>query len=168
MPACVGLDLDLVALLEHGAELVKVGRRSKRPIGLAWQDRATQCPDRVASWLARGYNVGLLLGRGGLIDVEYDNAAGRRLVKKLGIASVQTPTYTSCRGEHRLFRLTTALPECGWHKVGDVEVRLGGRPAQSVLPPSQHPDGETYRWTISPRDCEPARVTLADLCLEVE
>ena len=40
-----------------------------------------------------------------------------------------------------------------------------GKPAQSVLPPSIHPNGSSYAWTISPLQCDAAVVTLADLGL---
>lgn len=166
MPLSIACDADLVALLEHGAACVKVGRRSKRPLGLAWHDTATQSPEVVAAWLEAGYNVGLLCGHGGLIDVEYDDADGRRMVRQLGLLNARTPTYSSGRGEHRIFRLADNVPACGWRKIGGYEVRLGGNPAQSVLPPSRHPDGSWYSWTISPRDCTPAVVTLAQLGLE--
>jgi hypothetical protein len=43
-----------------------------------------------------------------------------------------------------------------------VRVAPGGRPAQSVLPPSIHPSGRPYSWLTSPQQCSPARVTLCD------
>jgi hypothetical protein len=166
MSIATACDADLVALLEHGAECVKVGRRSKRPLGVAWNEAATTSADVIAEWIAAGYNVGLLCGHGGLIDVEFDDAAGRRLVKQLGLLNADTPTYTSGRGEHRIFRLVDAIPGCGWRKLGGLEVRFGGLPAQSVLPPSRHPDGAWYSWTKSPSDFVPAAVTLSQLGLE--
>lgn len=166
MSLAVAVDADVAALIEHGAACVKVARRSKKPLGVAWHQAATQSAELVGEWLANGYNVGILLGCGGLIDVEYDDADGRRLVRELGLLDVTTPTYTSGRGEHRIFRLADAMPACGWRKIGGLEVRFGGRPAQSVLPPSRHPDGDTYCWTITPRDCAPAVVTLSQLCME--
>lgn len=159
-------DDDLRALLDHGAACVRVARCGKVPLGRAWQTLAATTAEVIGKWIADGYNVGILLGHGGLVDVEYDDAAGRAMLGRLGLADARTPTYTSGRGEHRIFRLVDAMPECAWRKRGGIEVRYGGRPAQSVLPPSRHPDGELYRWTISPRDCEPLRVRLADLSLE--
>lgn len=167
MSLSLAVDADLAALLEHGAACVKVGRRSKRPVGVAWNEHATQSPTEIAAWLEAGYNVGILLGHGGLVDVEYDDAQGRTLVKQLGLLDAKTPTYSSGRGEHRIFRLADDLPDCAWQKRGGLEIRLGGRPAQSVLPPSRHPDGSWYCWTVSPANCAPAVVTLADLGMEV-
>jgi hypothetical protein len=166
MPTCLQLDADLAALLDHGAAVVRVAKRSKVPLGRAWAAAASTNATAIAAWLDRGYNVGILLGHGSLIDIEYDDAAGRRLLEQLGLADARTPTYTSGRGEHRIFRLSDPVPCCGWRKYGGLEMRFGGKPAQSVLPPSRHPDGRWYCWTISPVDCEPATITLADLNVE--
>lgn len=166
MSLAVACDADLIALLGHGAACVKVGRRSKRPLGVAWNESATTSPDVISDWLSGRYNVGLLCGHGGLVDVEFDDADGRRIVEQLGLLHIDTPTYTSGRGEHRIVRLADALPDCGWRKIGGFEVRFGGLPAQSVLPPSRHPDGSWYSWTKSPLDFAPAVVTLAQLGLE--
>lgn len=159
-------DENVRALLEHGAACVRVARRGKVPIGRAWHTLASTTAHVIGGWLSAGYNVGILLGHGSLVDVEYDDAAGRTVLERLGLVDAKTPTYTSGRGEHRIFRLVDSIPDCAWRKRCGIEVRYGGRPAQSVLPPSRHPDGGIYRWTISPRDCEPLRVRLADLSLE--
>jgi hypothetical protein len=160
-------DLDLAALLNHGAACVRVARGDKRPLGNAWQTLATSIADVIDGWLDDGYNVGLLLGHGSLIDVEYDDEDGRRLLESRGLIDVQTPTWASGRGEHRLFRLAGPLPPFGWRKVGGAEIRIGGKPAQSVLPPSVHPSGRPYRWLIGPQMCEPVTVTLEQLGMEV-
>jgi hypothetical protein len=168
MSTCVAIDDDLQALLDHGAACVRVARRGKIPLGRAWNTLATTAADVIGGWLAGGYNVGILLGHGQLIDIEFDDAAGRRALHDLGFADARTPTYTSGRGEHRIFRLVDPLPACGWRKFGGLEIRFGGNPAQSVLPPSRHPDGGQYEWTISPRQCEPLALRLSDIALEVE
>lgn len=160
------VDDELLALIGYGAACVRVAKRGKMPIGMAWHTLATTMADVIGKWIAGGYNVGILLGHGSLIDIEYDDAAGRRLLEHLGLADASTPTYTSGRGEHRIFKLMDPVPPCGWRKYGGLEIRFGGKPAQSVLPPSRHPDGRWYCWTISPVDCEPATIALADLNVE--
>lgn len=162
MTTCT-LDADTEALLEHGAAIVQVARRDKRPLGNAWQTLATTLADVVGGWLDAGSNVGILLGHGNLIDVEYDDAEGRSLLARLGLLDIETPTWASGRGEHRLFWLAGQLPPWGWKKIGGAEFRFGGKPAQSVLPPSVHPTGRPYTWLVSPQQCGPAEVTLADL-----
>lgn len=163
MTTCNAIDADLAALLGHGAACVRVARHDKWPVGKAWQTLATTLADVIADWLDTGHNVGILLGHGNLIDIEYDDEDGRRQLESMGLAGVRTPTWASGRGEHRLFRLADPLPARGWVKRGGLEIRIGGKPAQSVLPPSMHPSGRRYGWTISPADCEPAAVTLSQL-----
>lgn len=157
------IDADMEALLACGARLVQVARRDKRPLGHAWQTLSTDDPEQIAAWLDHGANVGILLGASNLIDAEFDDAAGRQWLASRGLLDIETPTWSSGRGEHRLFRLTGDLPAVGWRKFGGAEIRIGGKPAQSVLPPSVHPSGRPYTWLVSPQQCEPAIVTLEDL-----
>jgi hypothetical protein len=44
------------------------------------------------------------------------------------------------------------MPPTAVMKTGWLELRIGGRAAQSVLPPSIHPAGVAYEWTTSPAD----------------
>lgn len=159
------IDADLAALLEHGAAVVKVARGDKRPLGIAWNTLATTIADVIGEWLDEGYNLGILLGHGNIIDVEYDDAAGRQWLADRGLLDIETPAWASGRGEHRLFRLAGELPPCGWRKFGGADIRIGGKPAQSVLPPSTHPSGRPYSWLVSPQQCSPAIVSLSDLGL---
>jgi hypothetical protein len=136
-----------------GCRFVRVSANQKRPIGTAWQHRATTNPDDVARWLADGFNVGLLLGPdSGVVDVEYDTPRGRDQLAAFGLLDIPTPTWRSARGEHRLFHWEPWMPETAVIKADDLEVRIGGRAAQSVLPPSIHPSGSKYEWTTSPAD----------------
>ena len=78
MPTLAGSSLDTQALLDLGAQCVQVARRDKMPIGMAWHERSTSSLAVIEQWLAGGWNVGILLGHGNLIDVEYDDDAGRQ------------------------------------------------------------------------------------------
>ena len=141
------------SLAALGCRFVRVAHNQKRPLGNAWQHRSTTNPSDVARWLASGDNVGLLLGPdSGVVDVEYDDDAGHEQLSDFGILDIPTPTWRSSRGEHRLFRWEPWMPPTAVLKAGWIELRLGGRAAQSVLPPSRHPDGVAYEWTTSP--CE--------------
>jgi hypothetical protein len=105
----------------------------------------------VNKWLAAGSNVGLLLGpESGVVDVEYDDPAGRDQLAAFGVLDIPTPTYRSARGEHRLFRWEPWMPAAAAIKAEAIEIRIGGRAAQSVLPPSRHPTGAAYEWLTDP------------------
>lgn len=159
------IDHDLAALLEHGAAVVRVAKCDKRPLGNAWNTLATTIADVIGEWLHDGYNIGLLCGSGNIIDVEYDDEQGREYLRRLGLLDIETPTWASGRGEHRLFRLQGDLPPWGWKKIGGAEIRIGGKPAQSVLPPSRHPSGSHYTWLVTPQQIGPASITLEVLGL---
>jgi hypothetical protein len=146
-----------------GAEFVQVAERDKFPLGTGWPSTATADVDAVEDWIESGFNVGLLLGTGNLVDIEYDDDTGRAALRSLGLISAKTPTWASGRGEHRLFRFDGPLPPWGWRRVGGIEARFGGKPAQSVLPPSRHPRGGTYAWLMPPTRYEPMALTLDDL-----
>lgn len=145
---------DLQHLAAIGCQFVRLARGEKRPLGAAWQTKATNDLDIVAGWLDRGRsNVGLLLGpASGVVDVEFDCPSGREQLAAFGILDIQTPTWRSARGEHRLFRWEPWMPQAACVKAEDIEIRLGGRAAQSVLPPSRHPTGIDYEWIVRPGD----------------
>jgi hypothetical protein len=42
------------------------------------------------------------------------------------------------------------MPAAAVVHADDLEVRIGGRAAQSVLPPSRHPTGVPYEWIVRP------------------
>lgn len=142
---------DLAPLAAAGCRFIRLARGEKRPLGAAWQHRSTDDLTYVNKWLAAGSNVGLLLGpESGVVDVEYDDPAGLEQLAAFGVLDLRTPAYRSARGEHRLFRWEPWMPATAAVKVDDIEIRIGGRAAQSVLPPSRHPSGAAYEWIIDP------------------
>lgn len=165
------VDAEISALLRHGARIIPVVSRDKRPVGAGWHERATNDPDAIAGWIERG-NIGICLGHGNLIDIEFDDHAAYEGFMEMETASgvplheIETPCWNSHRGTHHLFRLEGQLPDRAFAKLPNgVEVRLGGRAAQSVLPPSTHPTGFRYRWLTRPSECAPAPLRLADIGL---
>lgn len=147
------MGLDLHNLADLGCQFVRLARREKRPLGAGWQHKATADLDAVAGWLRAGNNVGLLLGpASGVVDVEFDDPAGREQLAAFGVLDIPTPTWRSARGEHRLFLWEPWMPAAAVVHADDLEIRIGGRAAQSVLPPSIHPDGGRYEWIVSPRE----------------
>ena len=106
---------------------------------------------------------------GGVMVFTKTDEAGAELFRELEtrdgtpLCDLATPCWSSQRGMHYLFRLADPIPDRGWVKRSGLEFRFGGKPAQSVLPPSVHPTGRPYSWLVSPSDCEPAAICLADL-----
>jgi hypothetical protein len=145
---------EIEALAAAGCRFVRLARREKRPLGAAWQTKSTDSPKAISQWLAAGHNLGLLLGpASGVVDVEFDEPAGVEQLAAFGITDIHTPTWRSARGEHRLFRWEPWMPLTAVVKADSLEMRLGGRAAQSVVPPSVHPSGERYEWIVPPSAC---------------
>jgi hypothetical protein len=146
---------EIESLAAAGCRFVRLARGEKRPLGAAWQTKSTCDLTYVKQWLAAGSNVGLLLGpESGVVDVEFDEPAGLEQLAAFGITDIHTPTWRSARGEHRLFRWEPWMPLTAVVKADSLEIRLGGRAAQSVLPPSVHPTGERYQWIVPPSACQ--------------
>lgn len=144
---------EIESLASMGCRFVRLARGEKRPVGAAWQTKATDDLTYVNRWLAAGSNVGLLLGpASGVVDVEFDNPAGLEQLDAFGILDLRTPAWRSARGEHRLFRWEPWMPASAVVHFDDLEIRIGGKAAQSVLPPSRHPDGSLYEWIVSPQE----------------
>ena len=154
MPTTATLS-EIETLLALGAAMVRLAHREKRPISMSWHTKATREIGTVEYWIRQGSNIGLLLGpESGLIDVESDTTEGEDLAHHLGLDRVDgagfTPTWSSERGVHRLYRWEPWMPTAATINLGGLEARIGGRAAQSVLPPSIHPSGLAYRWEIRP------------------
>lgn len=134
----------------------------KHPYFHDWPALATNDEETIFSWFrdCPHTNLGLLLGpESGVIDVEIDGDDARRAWDSLGLGEVWTPTYTSGRGPHRLFKWQEGLPRSAVKKVMGIEVRLGnGSAGQSVIPPSKHVSGAKYSWIdgLSPEDVDVA------------
>jgi hypothetical protein len=158
---------EIESLASIGCRFVRLARREKRPVGAAWQTRSTGSPEDVAAWLRAGANVGLLLGpASGVVDVEFDNPAGLEQLAAFGVLDLRTPTWRSARGEHRLFRWEPWMPASAVVHFDDLEIRIGGKAAQSVLPPSRHPDGTVYEWIVSPQEVAVAAFPAQLLAME--
>jgi hypothetical protein len=137
--------------------------RTKKPVVDDWQHAATSDRALIERWWASNpyCNVGVQLGpRSGLIDVECDApAAERELGALLGESYSVVPTFRGKRGKHRLFLHTPGLPcpDKAVFKWRGVEFRTGngGKGAQSIFPPSVHPDGPVYTWLVGPDEADP-------------
>lgn len=141
----------LAPLAAAGCRFVRLARGEKRPLGAGWQHKSTDDVELVAAWLRSRSNVGILLGpASGVVDVEFDEPAGLEQLAAFGVLDIPTPAWRSPRGEHRIFRWEPWMPTTAAVHADAIEIRIGGRAAQSVLPPSIHPSGAAYEWIVDP------------------
>ncbi len=137
----------------------------KHPLLNAWQHKATTDEDELSQWLdgSKNRNIGVQLGeKSGIIDIEYDTDQGRMTAERFGLDKVLTPTFTSKRSTHRLFKWDRRLPQQAVYKLSGLEIRIGGgkKGAQSIMPPSSHSSGVSYSWVngMSPDECDVAEL----------
>jgi hypothetical protein len=98
-------------------------------------------------------NVGVAMGPGGLVGIDTDGPAGdealRQMIEGGWIRTLEFKTPGGglrhlyvCRADAMLSPKFQALAK-------KEEVRLLGRGAQTVAPPSRHPRGGIYQWNTS-------------------
>lgn len=137
----------------------------KHPVLNAWQNKATIDEDELSQWLdgSKTRNIGIQLGeKSGIIDLEFDSDQGRQTAERFGLDKCLTPTYTSKRSTHRLFKWDRRLPQRAVYKLSGLEIRIGGgkKGAQSIVPPSSHSSGVSYSWVtgMGPDECDVAEL----------
>lgn len=141
------------------------GTPGKHPVLNAWQHKSTTDEGELEHWYdgVKNYNIGVQLGeKSGIIDIEFDTDQGRKTAERFGLDKAYTPTFTSKRSTHRLFKWDRRLPAQAVYKLAGLEIRIGGgkRGAQSIMPPSAHASGASYSWVdgMSPEDCDVAEL----------
>ena len=116
-----------------------------------WQEVATTDESQIRKWWNENpdWNIGLLLGpESEICDIEFDDDEGEATAERL-LEGIKTPSYSSGRSVHRLFRLAAdnLLSDKTKLIVDGLEIRLGcHKAAYSVAPPSCHHSGCSYEW----------------------
>jgi hypothetical protein len=143
---------------------MRMRTRAKRPAG-RWKGlqtcRADQ--DQLRRWFGKGgdYGIAVIFGEvsGWLASRDFDKlAAYERWAADHSDLAALLPTVETRRGRHVYFLTTpdnVAAVRMRLHKpngtgaisLGDGELRAGVG-CYSVLPPSRHPSGHPYRWSI--------------------
>jgi hypothetical protein len=147
--------------LRLGHVPIAVPRGSKRPVTPRWQESQ---PDEagLARLFGNGCNLGILLGApsGGLVDVDLDWPEARGVATALLLRTESVFGRRSAPASHWRYYADPLLPTTKFldpterdDRAMIVEFRSTG--AQTIHPPSLHPDGETYAWQS---DGPPTRV----------
>jgi len=129
--------------------------RGKHPVATNWGRSASRDPEVIRQQFSgRPWNVGIIIGpchgipeQDAIIDIEDDSPDGRALADQL-LSEFPSPSYSSGKSIHRLYRWTPDLPPVANMTVQGLEFRFGGhgKETQSVAPPSKHNSGRDYEW----------------------
>jgi hypothetical protein len=159
---------------------LKPGKRNlslrKKPNLLSWKpfqkNRATE--NQIRQWFTQPEEAGIaiVLGdvSGSLICRDFDKVESYHnwAAKHPALAAI-LPTVKTGRGWHVYCRSVVSIADLrargelaakGIYKLLDGEFRIDG--GYVVLPPSLHPNGHRYEWTVEPTD-EIPRVELGGL-----
>lgn len=133
-------------IIDHFENYVKVGfqpipirPKSKIPIGMGWNSNWSENGARTLFQFHPDANVGILLGN--IVDVEGDTEEANDLLDQL-IGDYPHPAYRGSKSTHHLF----INPDENLTRISRNGVEFRAHKHQSVVPPSEHPDGPIYRW----------------------
>jgi putative DNA primase/helicase len=154
----------------RGFAPIPVPHREKRPVLPEWQKLRLTLADIPQYFNGRGQNVGLLLGVGGLTDVDLDASEAAAAARELLPDTAFRYGRESKPGSHAMYVCeptpTTRQYKCPLTGASLAELRglsrHGETGAQTIVPPSTHPSGEPVRFEPGCRP-EPARVSAAEL-----
>jgi hypothetical protein len=134
---------------DHGGSCDNPG---KRPL-VNWDDyQEAPAPEgEIRSWWRRwpNANVGLAMGPGGLVTIDTDGPHGEEaLARFLAEGGVQTLEFNTPNGRRRLYSCEARLMLTPRYKALEKkqELRILGKGAQTVAPPSRHETGGHYLW----------------------
>lgn len=143
-------------LASEGWAIFPCAVRDKRPIVAHGLHAATTDAEQVREWWHRWPNANIGYATGALTVVEIDAPEGtahRREQEAAGLDWPVTLTVMTGRGAHFYYRcpegvrVQNAAGMRGARGIGPgIDVR--GHGGYVILPPSIHPSGRRYRWTV--------------------
>lgn len=159
--------------VERGLAIIPLGVGKKEPVTKSGLNDWTDNPGQIDVWWGQGehagkrgnpsYNIGMACGQvsGGIIaidlDCHSDEANGLHFLRDWEVEHGKLPeTWTQITGSggKQLFYRTGQ--DIRNSANGELGVDVRGNGGYVVLPPSLHPCGECYEWSISPDDMDVA------------
>lgn len=152
------------AYKDDGFQPVPITPGTKRPVGDKWQ-HFNPPADELSHHFGGGVGIGLILGArsGGLIDVDLDSPEAVALAEGFLPATSMVWGTTAKPRSHYGYRVDTSMGTTQFKDVdGKMLVELRGDGGQSLVPPSNHPNGGAYLWGSYGRPAEVAAEELRD------
>lgn len=149
MPTPTFLDVAR-SYLAGGFSVIPLEARGKKP-ALDWKEYQSRRPSEseLVHWFYRANrNIGLVCGRvsGGLAVIDFDRAGQWEEWIDEDTTRWLIPTVTTSHGKHVYVRVEVP---CGNRRYVDRGIDLRGEGGYVVAPPSIHPDGTTYVWSMA-------------------
>lgn len=138
-----------IAYTRRGWRVIPVPFGEKSPRLGGWQRLRLTEADLPHHFDGRPQNIGVLLGEpsGGLVDVDLDCPEAVALADELLPATGLVFGRPSKPRSHRFYRCEAPPKTRPFKDIdGAVLVELRATGAQTIVPPSAHPSGETVEW----------------------
>ena len=159
--------------VERGLAIIPLGVGKKEPVTKSGLNDWTDNPGQIDVWWGQGehagkrgnprYNIGMACGQvsGGIIaidlDCHSDDANGLHFLRDWEVEHGKLPeTWTQITGSGGKQLFYRAGQDIRNSANGELGVDVRGNGGYVVLPPSLHPCGECYEWSISPDDMDVA------------
>lgn len=159
--------------VERGLAIIPLGVGKKEPVTKSGLNDWTDNPGQIDVWWGQGehagkrgnpsYNIGMACGQvsGGIIaidlDCHSDEANGLHFLRDWEVEHGKLPeTWTQITGSGGKQLFYRAGQDIRNSANGELGVDVRGNGGYVVLPPSLHPCGECYEWSISPDDMDVA------------
>ena len=159
--------------VERGLAIIPLGVGKKEPVTKSGLNDWTDNPGQIDVWWGQGehagkrgnprYNIGMACGQvsGGIIaidlDCHSDEANGLDYLRDWEVEHGKLPeTWTQITGSGGKQLFYRAGQDIRNSANGEIGVDVRGNGGYVVLPPSLHPCGDCYEWSISPDDMDVA------------
>lgn len=143
------------ALAQRGISTIPINPGTKKPT-IDWGEYATRIADvseRYEWFAVKGWHLAVVTGpvSGNLVILDYDGAGGFESHAQQYPVLRTYPRVRTGSGKHHVW-LRTAEPVAKYVTTAPdgsrLEVRSGTH--YCLCPPSLHPNGENYRWEVTP------------------
>lgn len=159
--------------VERGLAIIPLGVGKKEPVTKSGLNDWTDNPGQIDVWWGQGehagkrgnprYNIGMACGQvsGGIIaidlDCHSDEANGLDYLRDWEVEHGKLPeTWTQITGSGGKQLFYRAGQDIRNSANGEIGVDVRGNGGYVVLPPSLHPCGDCYEWSIRPDDMDVA------------
>jgi hypothetical protein len=134
--------------LQSGWQPIALYPQEKRPIGDDWQKQNLLPSDLEAAFSDGTRNIGILLGKpsGNLVDVDLDCSEAVDAAKTLLPPTEAISGRKSRSHSHYWYRVDAPVKTERIKDGGKTIIELRSDGAQTMVPPSTHPDGEQVEW----------------------
>jgi len=139
--------------------------KGKKPIEEEWE-KSRLDEDAIRRVFKASHNVGIILGASGLTDLDFDDDIAVTARHYIDPAELRDAASFEHAGRPHLV-VRAVVPTRRFKRAnGSVLLELRSEGAQTIFPPSVHPDGLPYTWTDDrePPQVDPARLqTIASM-----